>query len=279
MGCMMLFIIVVTISLKCLSPTVQDIVFGDKSRTPLLNIVKIVVGMQMSKLPRKNFARVILTLFIILWLVLRSLYISVLYTDLQENKRMQPVQTVDESLRLGFRYFMITPTQENIKYLPELYERRVVVSRLDSIRILKKFNDLDIKSAFLGALDTVRYSNKMRLYGIYAYICKQPLLMRQYGVVFPKGSFLASSFDDLLIILVENGLIDHWMTELTDINSPSHLPIQPMTLTLYHLTSSFQLLAFGFCVASWAFIVEMMWKKIRSFISGLHKDRTDENRQ
>lgn len=140
-SCMMLFVVLVTISLKCLSPKVQDFVFGANNRTPLLNIVNIVVGMQMFKLPKRNFARVILTLFVILWLVLRSLYISVLYTDLQESKRRLPVQTVEESLRLGFRYFMIPPTQENIKYLPEVYNRRVVVSRLESIEILKKFDD------------------------------------------------------------------------------------------------------------------------------------------
>lgn len=264
-GCMMLFIVVVTVALKFLSPKIQDFVFGTNNRTPLLNIVNIVVGMQMFKLPRRNFARVILTLFVILWLVLRSLYISVLYTDLQESKRKLPVQTVEESLRLGFRYFMIPPTQENIKYLPEVYIRRVVVSRLESIEILKKFDDPTLRSAFLGALDTVRYSNKVSLYGIYAYVCPQPLLMRQYGIIYRKNSFLVSTFDDLLINLVENGLIEHWMTELTHPISPPRLAAYPMKLTLNHLSSSFQLLAFGVVVSLLAFAFEMKWSRIKSF--------------
>lgn len=203
-------------------------------------------------------------MFIILWLIIRSLYQAVLYKDLQEVERRHQVQTIEESLRLGFMYYMIAPTQENIKYLPELYERRIVVSRMRSFEILQAFNDPTIKAAFLGALDTVRYANKMKLYGFSLPVCKEPLLLRQYGIVFQKNSFLPPSFDDKLIVLAENGLIDYWLSEMIEnVLNPSLDDHQPTKLTLIHLVSSFQVFLFGISVALLAFTTEKLSMKVK----------------
>lgn len=266
---MMLIVIVVTSILKCQSRRVQDFVFGKKNRTPFMNVVNIIVGLPMHKPPGRNFSRWILTMFVIMWLILRSLYQAVLYKNLQSTERNLPVQTIEESLRLGFMYYMISPTQENVKYLPEVYDRKVVVSRNESLDVVKRLNDPSIKAAFLGALDTARYANKVKLYGFNLNVCNEPLMLRQYGIVFPKGSFLVSSFDEELIILMETGLIGYWMSEHTE-PIKSHLPHaqEPIKLTLNHLLSAYQVLLFGVGLASIALtteLVSMRMKCLRNF--------------
>lgn len=261
---MMLVVIVVTSILKCQSRRVQDFVFGKRNRTPFLNIMNVIVGLPVHKTPGRNFARWILTLFVIMWLILRSLYVAVLYKDLQSTERNLPIQTVEESLRLRFMYYMIAPTQENIKYLPEVYNRKVVVSRNESTEIVKRFNDPSIRAAFLAALDTVRYSNKVKLYGFHLNVCNEPLMLRQYGIVFPKGTFLVSSFDEKLIILMENGLIGYWLSEHTEnIKYPPPHAQEPMKLTLNHLLSAYQVLLFGVGLAFLTLTIELVSMKTK----------------
>ena len=263
-SCIIVFTIAFISILKCRSRGIQDFVFGKRNRTPLLNAMGVIVGLPIHNSPGRNFSRWFFMMFVLMMLILRSLYQSSLYKDLQSTERNLPVQTVDESLRLGFMYYMISPTQENVKYLPEVYDRRIVVSRKESFDLVKKFNDPSLRFAFLAALDTVRYSNKVNLYGIYINICKEPLMQRQYGIVFPKSSFLASSFDGKLITLMETGLIDYWRSTQTEHVEQYQLQTQkPMKLTLNHLLSAYQVLLCGMSLATFVMIIELISVKFK----------------
>lgn len=255
---MMLVVIVITTLVKCQPSRVQNFVFGKHNRTPFLNIFTIIVGLPMHRPPGRNFSRWLNMMFVLMWLIIRSLYQAVLYKNLQSTERNLPVQSVEETLRLGFTYYMISPTQDNIKYLPELYNRRIVLPRNESFEIMLRFNDPTLKAAFLGAFDTVRYSNKVKLYGFALNVCREPLLIRQYGIVFPKGSFLVPSIDEKLTLLMDNGLINYWLSEHTD-TAKEQLPVrEPLKLTLNHLLSAFQVLYSGVVLAFIAFAVELL---------------------
>lgn len=260
---MMLVVIFVTFILKCQSTRVQDFVFGHKNRVPFLNIVNVIVGLPTHRNPGRNFSRWMLMMFIIMWLIFRSLYQAVLFKNLQSTERNLPVQTIEESLNKGFVYYMIAPTQENIVNLPEVFSRRIVVPRNESLEIMMKFNDPTLKAAFLGALDTAHHANKVKLYGFPLNVCPEPLLLRQYGIVFPKDSFLVSSFDEKLIILVENGLIEYWLSEQTEKINYKSMVREPMKLSLNHLVSAYQVLWFGISLAFIAYIVELISLKIK----------------
>lgn len=270
-GAMMLVIIVVTLTLKYQPRKIQDFVFGEQNKTPFLNIINVIVGQPIFKPPGRNFSRWMLTMFVILWLVIRSLYQAVLYQDLQSTERNLPVQSIRESLELGFMYYMLASTQDNIKYLPDVYNRRVVVSRVESFEVLKRFTDSSTKAAFLGGRNTVLYSNKVKLYGSVAlYICKEPLMLRHYGIVFPKGSHLVESFDEKLLGLSENGLIDYWMSEHIETASHPLRQCEPLKLTLNHLLIAYQLFGVGLSLASTAFLLELLDKRLRK----LHINKT-----
>lgn len=258
-GMIIIFIIVFILILKCQRRRIQDFIFGRRNRTPLLNVMNVIVGLPFPNGPSRNFSRWILMMFILMLLVLRSLYQSSLYKDLQSTERNLPVKSVEESLRLGFMYYMISPTQENIKYLPEVYDRRIVVSRKASFDLVKKFNDPSLKAAFLAALDTVLHSNKINLYGIRLNICEEALMQRQYGIFFPKGSFLDSSFNDKLIMLMETGLIDHWRSQHTEgLQDFQPHPVEPKKLTLNHLLGAYQILLCGVSLASFIMLMELV---------------------
>lgn len=263
-GGMMLAAFVLTTVLKFQSRKVQGFVFGKRNRTPYMNVMTVVVGLPVHQTPGRNFSRWMLMMFIILWLIMRSLYQAVLFKDLQSTPRTLPVQSIEESLRRGFVYYMLPPTHENVKYLPEVYDRRIMVSRNDSFDYVKRLSNPNAKAAFLAGLDTVRYSNKMFVYNYTLNVCPEPLLLRQYGIVFPKGSFLVRSFDEKIRILMENGLITYWLSKHTENTKiPSPLQQEPMKLSLNHLVSAYQIMCFGIAFASAILLLELASIKMK----------------
>ncbi|CRL04606.1 CLUMA_CG017674, isoform A [Clunio marinus] len=260
-----LFIVVIaTIFLNYSPRKVKDFVFGKHIRTPFLNIIIVMIGSPMHHVPGRNFSRWILTLFILMWLIIRNLYQAVLYKELQSSERNRHVESLEEMIRQGFHYYMIAPTIENIIHLPEVYERRIIVSRVESDLIVRgKFNDPTVKAGFVAGFHTLLYINKVNLYGFHLNFCKEPLLLRQFGIVFPMNSFLVSSFDEKLIILVENGLIEYWLMENTESDGFALPEVrEPMKLTLNHLLSAYQVLGLGLSLATTTFGFELIVRRI-----------------
>lgn len=270
LGALMLFVVLITLILtKCHGADaggrrrdVRDFVLGRENRTPFLNIVSIMVGVPWHRVPKRNFSRCLLTMFLLMWLIIRSLYQAVLYKNLQTTQRNLPVQSINESLELDFVYFMLISTEDNIIYLPDVYNRRIIVTRNESESVIaKRFTDPNTRAAFLGGEDIVKYSNKMNLYGYKTLICPEPLMLRQFGIFYPKNSYLKSLFDIELLRLVDAGLIDYWRRNLTE-SSDEKNSNSPQKITFLHLLSAFELLSVGIVVSLTIFLIELLSLKV-----------------
>lgn len=115
----------------------------------------------------------------------------------------------------------------------------------------------------LGAMDTLRYANKVKLYGFKLSVCNEALMMRQYGIFFPKHSFLVPSFDEKLRILMENGLIGYWVEKFTSTNDNQQHTKEPTQLTLSHLFIAFQIIFIGSLLSCIAFAIELLSVQIK----------------
>lgn len=268
---MMVIAICVSSIIKCSSINVQDFFFGSKIRTPYLNIASVIVGWPMNKLPNNNFARWILMMFIMFWLINRSIYQGILYKNLQSIIRQKPVQTIEESIEKNYKYLMLSATVENIKDIPQLMNNKEIVTHEESLDLMHKFNDPQLQMAFLGAIDTVRYLNKINYYNFSLNICPQSLLIRQHGIYFPKHSFLTKMFDEKLSFLLESGLLEHWMSkhvEKSNVQRCQERTKDPIKLSFDHLLSAFEILLFGLCLAAFTFtfeIISIYIKSLRKF--------------
>lgn len=81
-------------------------VFGDEIAHPMLNVIVVIFGGTLDKLPFENSARILLTTFSIFCLVLRTGYLGALFIFLQSDGRMKEVQSLDEMFSKGFDLFM-----------------------------------------------------------------------------------------------------------------------------------------------------------------------------
>lgn len=85
---------------------IQDIVFGERVETPTMNFFAVICGLGQPVLPKKNFSRFILILFIIFCLMFRTCHQSMLYRLLQADIREPELKTIDEAIDKGYTFYM-----------------------------------------------------------------------------------------------------------------------------------------------------------------------------
>lgn len=107
------------------SKHVQSLLIGHNNRNPIMNLYQVILGSPTAYLPRGDFARYILMMFMLFWFVNRTMYQGFLFEFLQSNAREPEVKTISEMIKRKFLFYMVSSAQENVKYIPEIVERWV----------------------------------------------------------------------------------------------------------------------------------------------------------
>jgi len=107
------FIVIALISQQ--REEVKAFIFGASNRTPYLNMITIFVGGSQHNLPKRNFARSLLMMFMLFCLVQRALYQGSLYQFLQSDDRSPELQTIDEMMEKNFVFYIRETLEHNIK--------------------------------------------------------------------------------------------------------------------------------------------------------------------
>lgn len=84
----------------------QTFVFGTGVRNPYLNIILVSTGGSQKTLPKRNFARFILMMFLIQTIVLRTVYQASYYNLLQSDKHRNELQSIDEMIEGDFTFYI-----------------------------------------------------------------------------------------------------------------------------------------------------------------------------
>jgi hypothetical protein len=79
-----------------MSVKVQKFIFGRDVQTPTLNVADIFLNGSQVRVPGRNFARFMLTMFIIWSLIIRTCYQSELYKNLQQDMRKPRIKSIKE---------------------------------------------------------------------------------------------------------------------------------------------------------------------------------------
>lgn len=90
----------------------QNFVFGVKTGNPYLNIINILLNGFQNVVPRRNFARALLIMFLFFCIIIRTLYQASLFLALQTDQRHPELQTIDEVLAKDFDIYMYESFQE-----------------------------------------------------------------------------------------------------------------------------------------------------------------------
>lgn len=90
--------------IKFTSIRVQMFVFGRGNRTPILNIFNIFLNGGQHRVPTRNFARYMLTMFVIWSLIFRTCYQSMMFRNMNMDMRHPRGETVEELKAMNFTF-------------------------------------------------------------------------------------------------------------------------------------------------------------------------------
>lgn len=96
---------------------VQDFVFGQNVSTPIINLVQAFFGVSQNRLPGRNFARYLLTMFLLFCLIMRTAYQGKMFEFLQKDMRKPEVASVEEMIANNFTFFAIDSNLEFFRTL------------------------------------------------------------------------------------------------------------------------------------------------------------------
>lgn len=102
----------------------KSFVYGVGVEFPVNNLFIAIVGGSQTKLPRLNFARFLLMMFLIFCLVMRSAYQGALYNFLQSDRHAKAVETIDDLVEQEYDLYMVDPTI--FATFPKIMARQVV---------------------------------------------------------------------------------------------------------------------------------------------------------
>jgi len=258
------------------SSTVRNFTFGRNISSPALNVLIAFYGLSQGIVPRRNFARFLLMLFILWSLIIRTGYQGIMFEHLQTDKHKPGIQSINELLLKNFtcfasfrhkmligenfrNLFQIKLTEIGDSEKAYLYTLDTWEKNLDSY-----LNSSRSESILIADTFKVIVHNKNNVNATFI-IMKERIMSFHGGIATFLVPFLTATIRSVVLQLTENGLIDHWLAEMYDFKHlrPVPEPKEPEVLTLEHLAIGFKLfgIAVAFCIA--VFVIEVVKEIIK----------------
>lgn len=257
----------VTLIVNQLPKSIQDEIYGENVNTPTMNIVAIFFGIGQTRLPRKNFARIILILFIWFCLIFRTCYQSKLFEFMTSDPRRPSPKSIDDLYDNNFR--ISTLSLDNFQMLQNMipeYKRPKFYYNFsgegsDDLALecfqlyASQIQNSSAKIAF--SLDEDLISFLQIRYKVYGVRLDEPLATLLLGFGVSTNHFIFSSADEVLRNLLPAGIpqknYDNLLSQriglrkiVLDIKEPKVLKIETLSFgfVIWLVTCAFSFAVF-----------------------------------
>lgn len=240
----------------------RHFLIGSANKTPHFYMYTLAVGANMTTthMPKRNFARFLLTCWLLATLILRSAYQSGMYQMLRENKQWNPPNTIENVFE---RNYLISLTPENRRYLAVLPD----VKRLKvfNATIMSAFNEMLAVSEplafitpheYFGYLSKVNASQWQRLH-----LVKERILTQQLTIYVRHNSYLINVLNNQIAEAQFYGFINLWNRRYTQplVTGKVNLQTEEVGLSMRELGAIFIILIWLHGFATFVFLIEFLW--------------------
>ncbi|XP_067635784.1 glutamate receptor ionotropic, kainate 5-like [Eurosta solidaginis] len=217
-----------TIHSRCdYSPLARIIIGYPRTRTPITNTYSLFLGIPIEEPPRTNFARFVLCSWVIYGYLMRNSYQSCLYKLLQTDIFRTPPQNIFELIDQGYSLVMTKATYNSVKVAPLMRQDRIPIIFNNDTYEWKSYQlveRLGGKLAGVSPRDFLTYyimSTRQR--GGF-YVLNDRFFAQYITIYFPKHSYLINRFNDLILQLRSQGMIDFWARKYLDVSYYKMVP-------------------------------------------------------
>lgn len=259
--CFLAVLTVSFLSVGCLtfvSKKAANFTFGENVASPNLNIINMVLGGSLNKLPSRNFARTVLMMFMLYCFVIQNSYKGGLFKFMQMTVREKEMETTDEIVARNFKFYMLESSKAYLTELPRIMELAVFLGLENFTRMIDNLHDPDFKGVVLTSEDHLAYRN-IQAFPKFFHHATETIFTNNIVIYMAKQSCLAHNIDNIIIHLVNGGFIDKWASLFIDKHFLNHRSDpKAVALKMDQLLGAFQLLFFGLCVSFLFFLLELV---------------------
>lgn len=185
----------------------KSFIYGRGVKSPVMNILVGLFGSQQTVLPGRNFSRFILMKFLILCLVLRSIYQGSLFQFLQSDKRHREIQSVDEMVKKDYTFYMYETGADVLQNNIEIIRRKKLFNTTRNFMLYTRLNG----NEKIAALDSLMNIEAEIYNGSDIKYCKETLVTFSVVFYYRKHFYLRDEIDKKIDSLLSSGIIDHWI--------------------------------------------------------------------
>ena len=260
----------------------RNFLIGSANTTPHYYFYTMVVGANMTtkRMPKRNFARFLLTCWLLVTLILRSAYQSGMYQMLRDNKQWNPPNTIENVFEQNY---LISMTPENRRYLAILPDVKRL--RIFNTTILSAFTDM------LSINEPIAFITPYEYYGYFAkvnasqwqrlHLVRERLLTQQLTVYVRHHSYLIHVLNTQIAESQYYGFISLWNRRFSQSLSAvwksanakqgANLQTEPIGLSMRELGAIFVILIWMEIFSIAVFLIELIWHHyeyaIRTYIT------------
>ncbi|XP_070496109.1 uncharacterized protein [Chironomus tepperi] len=239
----------------------KEFVYGKGVNHPASNMISVCIGLPQLVLPQRNFARFILMMFIILCLIIRSIYLGSLYKTLQSDLRHKEPQVIDELIDKDYLFVISESNMDSVKiYQPKIYSKSKSLeytngTYVDIFKIMPK------RTAIMASkLELLEHGMN---YDNFPYkICNENFFIINIVLYYNKNYFLIPAIDDVIRKLLTHGFMDQWMKNYDKRDRWKFKSVRPRVMTFGHLSGAFYLILIGNISSAFVFLIEILYFKV-----------------
>lgn len=256
----LLLAMVVVIILKLICPkSIRDFVFGANVQSPGLNIINIIMGGTLHQLPRRNFARTLLIIFMVYGFIIQNSYKGALFKYMQLEVREQKITSTEELIAKNYTFYMGPSFTQQLSVMPKVLEKTVVVNRTSYSQLVDRLQNPDFNGAVLTSDAHLAYRNIEASPDRYFGHAKKKIRNTNVAIYFNKDSCLIHQVNTIIVNLISGGLIDTWASNFIDRSFLKRKSkSNAIQLSMDQLSGAFQLLIAGLILSFFVFLVEII---------------------
>lgn len=256
----------VIILLKYTKKRIRHFIIGRNNRIPIFNMFAIFSGNSSNYLPKRNFSRTILMIWILSSLIIRAAYQDSLFHFMQKQTSVNKHYTLASLIKENFTFHV---PESSVKYFDELKEiqKRLRIIQPDDVA------DRFLKKATLSTMGHVAYKNKLSKQTLlttddYIFVLSLAIFVR-------KSSYLLHTINNEIQLFLANGLMDRWVTEYiqqTYVGNTFTIK-EPRKLTNSELLGGYEICAVFYVYSIFVAILEIMSRRfgfIRNLMNSFH---------
>jgi len=268
--CMILMNVIARTIIKCFISKfklrkLDALTYGCNQENFYLSLFRGMIGSSQPKLPKGNFARFVLMMFLLKFLVLRAAYQSAMFEMMRSNQKHKEPQTIDEMFDRNYKLYL-HPNYKDFIIDEQIRDRVTFFGMNEERHYIDQTRDPTFKGAVLRSYLAYLYENFMKFKAnrtLPLKACKEKFLTANSVIYYSKNFYLKQIIDEKIRIFQTAGLINFWHSKLIDekyVEKALKETKPAKTLTMEKLLGIFQIWIAGCSMSIIAFVIEIVRK-------------------